>query len=623
MLCCTSAVLLALGWVTLRAPAQLTIGTVEGFDANEYYPAPDGTKLRWRITGAKAEPRERAVVLLTDMKLRTLRPNGEAELSVDAPQCLYDSVKRTASSPGKLKVLVNDGRFVIEGEGFLWQMLQETNWMLIISNKVGATVQQPGTNATPAFMTIAARRFAFDTVQQEASFSDGVLAEDAEIEMRCGVLSAALAITNSVPEALRMEQNVVVLSKREQLSAKSDRAFYARTNESLSLTGNVSWQQAGQNGRAEQARLRRLEKEFAADGNVSVQLPRGSLGLGGLLPTNASPVMASASASAPIQLSAAHLLVRSNFTLIEGEVRIQDETNRIACDKIVSETMGPEQTAVAEGQVVVCRGGEDQCLRAERAIYTRSTGAAVFTGQPHWKLDQSEGRADQITFRDAGEIYAVGNVAARVTLAGQSNSFLSLFPTSVGTNQAARALELFARELTASRSRVTLAGDARVHQSPITGSEPHLRCETMALHFVTNSSHVERMEAKDNVRFEQGTAGVTNGPNAHSRMTAARLTAFCEATNGALRELVAEGGVVAEQPGSVARAERTAYTAATEILELTGQPTLRTPDANVAGAEKIIWDRKHNRVSARGLFDGTAQSGPLKKMIAPPPTHQP
>lgn len=615
--------LFALGWLAMRVPAQLTIGTVEGFDANEYYPAPDNTKLRWRITGAKAEPRERAVVLLTDMKLRTLRLNGEAELSVDAPQCLFDSIKRTATSPGKLKVLVNDGRFVIEGEGFFWQMTQETNWMLIISNKVGATVQQPGTNATPAFLTIAARRFTFDTVQQEAVFSEGVLAEDAEIEMRCDVLSAALEITNSAPDTLKMERNVAVLSKREQLSAKSDRAFYARTNESLSLTGNVSWQQGGQSGSAERVVLRRLEKEFAADGRVSVQLPRGSLGLGGLLPTNASPVNATTNAGAPIHLSAAHLLVRSNFTLIEGKVRIQDATNRISCDKIVSETIGPEQTAVAEGQVVVCRGGEDQCLRAERGVYTKSTGAAVFTGQPNWKLDQSEGRADQITFRDAGEIDAVGNVAARVTLAGQSNSFLSLFPTPAGTNQSSRALELFARELTASKSLVTLAGDARVHHSPITGSEPHLRCETLALHFATNSSHVERMAAKDNVRFEQGTAGVTNGPNAHSRMTAARLTAFCEATNGALRELVAEGGVVAEQPGSVARAERTTYTAATEILELTGQPTLRTPEANVTGAERIVWDRKHNRVSARGLFDGTAQSGPLRKLISPPTTNPP
>lgn len=611
------AVFIIAAWCALRAAAQLTIGTVEGFDANEYYPAPDNTKLRWRITGAKAEPRDRAVVLLTDMKLRTLRLNGAAELSVDAPQCFYDSAKRTANSPGKLKVLVNDGQFVIEGEGFHWQMTQETNWTLIISNRVAATVQRPTTNAAPAFMTIAAHRFAFDTVQRQAVFSEGVLAEDAEIEMRCEILSTTLEVTNSTPDWLKMERQVSVLSKQEQMSANADLAIYLRTNESLTLTGNVSWQQGEKRGRAERVLLRRREKEFAADGQVAVQLPRGALGLGGLLRDNTNAVSNVTTAAPPIQLSAAHLLVRSNFTLIEGDVRIQDATNRISCAKIVSETAGPEQTAVAEGGVIVCHGSEDQCLRAERAVYTKSTGAAVFTGQPTWKLDQSEGRADQITLRDAGEIQAVGNVAARVTLAGQSNTFLNVFPAPASTNAPAQALELFSRTLTANRSLVTLAGDARVHQSPITGHEPHLHCETLALRFATNSSHVQQMEAKDNVRFEQGVAGVTNGPDAYSLLTANQLTATCAPTNGALEQLVAEGTVVAQQPGSEARAARVTYTAANQTLVLTGEPTLRTLEANVTGAEQISWDRKNNRVTAKGQFDGSAQTGKLQEKLNP------
>ena len=74
----------------------------------------------------------------------------------------------------------------------------------------------------------------------------------------------------------------------------------------------------------------------------------------------------------------------------------------------------------------------------------------------------------------------------------------------------------------------------------------------------------------------------------------------------------------AEQPGSVAQGERAVYTAATDTLELTGQPVLRAPGANVTGAEKIIWNPKSNHVYATGELDGTVQSSQLKQVLAPP-----
>lgn len=611
------------GALAVSASAQVTVGTVEGFDASEYHPAPDNTQVRWRITGAKAEPQERASVLLTDMKLRVFGKRGEPELSVDTPQCLYDSAKRFASSPGRLKVEVNEGRFVIEGEGFLWRQTQETNWTLIISNQVAATVPRPTTNDARAFMTIAARRFAFDSAKHEAVFSEGVLAEDAESELKCEILTAATLPGSSTPDTLRLERRVSILSKVDQLSASADSAAYVRTNETFSLTGNVAWQQGSQSGRARRVVMRRQEKEFVADEQVTVQLPRDALGLGGLLSANTNAASPAAGAGAPLNLTAQQLLVRSNLTLISGGVVLRDETNQLACDKVTIETAGKEQVATATGNVAVCRGDQDQCLRAERAVYKKSLGAAAFTGEPRWKLDQTEGRAQEITLRETGEIRATGDVAARVTLAGRSNSFLSLFPNPGHTNQSAQVLELFARELTASKALVTLSGNARVHQSPLNGSEPHLRCETLALHFTTNSSQVELMEAKDNVRFEQGTMGVTNGPDAYSRLTAARLTATCNPTNGALVQLVADGGVQADQPGSVAQADRATFTAATEILVLTGSPSLRTPEAFVTGAEKIVWNRKTRHVSAKGHFEGEAKGEALRQKLDPTKPAQP
>ena len=85
-------------WCGVSAYAQLSgLGSAEGFDANEYYEAPDHTKLKWRITGAKAQPKERSLMLLSGMQLQMFAKTGERQLVVDAPECLYDPAKRTAS----------------------------------------------------------------------------------------------------------------------------------------------------------------------------------------------------------------------------------------------------------------------------------------------------------------------------------------------------------------------------------------------------------------------------------------------------------------------------------------------------------------------------------------------
>jgi lipopolysaccharide export system protein LptA len=613
-------------WRGARAHAQLPgLGTIEGFDANEYY-APANTQLAWRITGAKAQPQAGNRYLLSGMQLRMFGPTGERKLVVEAPACLYDYVTRSASSPGRLKVQIEEGRLELEGTGFLWQQTEQTNSTLTISNQVHATVQHtminPPGGATASVMVITSRQFEFVTAKHQAVFQDEVHAEDADIEFKCGRLTANASTDGGAFDALTAEGSVAITGKTDGLAAIAEHAFYARTNEMMALTGKVAWKQGAQEGRAERATIRRLEREFGADGNVAVKLPRAALGFGGLLPGGTNIVTPVTNLAARVDLFADHLQVSSNLTVIQGAVRVRDETNQLSCDKIVVESFPANagQTAIADGHVVICHGDADQCLRSDRAVYTKSTGTVVFTGHPTWKLSPSEGRAECVTVHDSGEIQAAGDVAARVTMAAQSNSFLNLFPNAADTIQATRVIEVFARELKASERRISLQGNARLHQSPITGSEPHLQCATLDLFFATNSHHVELMQAKDQVRFEQGTAGVTNGPNAYRLLTAGSLTAAWNSPTGALSNFIAEGGVQAEQAGSVANGQRAAYTSATDVLELTGQPTLDTPEATITGADKIIWDKKSSGFSVRGRYQVTGRPGALKrKLEAPPP----
>ena len=605
-------------WHGVSAYAQLSgLGSAEGFDANEYYEAPHHTKLKWRITGAKAQPKERSLMLLTGMQLQMFAKTGERRLVVDAPECLYDPAKRTASSPGSLKAQIEEGRFAIEGQGFLWQPTHQTNWMLTLSNDIRSVVLRPTTNASGVTSTtplvITSRHFEFDTARRRGVFRDDVHAEDPEFELRCGVLTASATDATNTFDSLVAEDQVFLAGKAEGLTATAALAVYSRTNETMTLSGAVKWKQGPQEGSAEQIVIHTREKSLEADGKVAVRLPPDSLGLDGLLASATNSLKQATNHSAPVDLFADHLQVSSNLIVILGSVRIRDETNQLSCDKITiasTATNAADRTAVAEGHVVVCHDGEDQCLRSDRAVFTKATGEAVFTGQPKWKLSPSEGRAERVTVRRSGEVQALGEVAARVELPAQSSSLMNLFPTVGETNQAAaRVIEVFAREMNASERQVSLRGDARVHQSPINGREPHLRCETLDLFFATNSHRIELMEAKDQVRFEQGTVGVTNGPDAYRRLTADRLKATWTSPTGALSSFVADQNVVIDAPDTQGHASHATADTLTykhkiengttnQTIELTGHPQLTNALGRLNG-DIIVWDLASDRFYTR------------------------
>jgi hypothetical protein len=63
--------------------------------------------------------------------------DGKLEMVVEAPSCTYDILNATASSPGPLQVRTGDGKFRVEGEGFLWR---QTNSFLTISNNVRSLI---------------------------------------------------------------------------------------------------------------------------------------------------------------------------------------------------------------------------------------------------------------------------------------------------------------------------------------------------------------------------------------------------------------------------------------------------------------------------------------------------
>ncbi|HKI70542.1 MAG TPA: hypothetical protein VKA67_13210 [Verrucomicrobiae bacterium] len=138
------ACLLALVFAALPplVPAQTSI--LQGIKVKDfsmpgdYFDPPHQFQMKSLVQGAEAQPLDSERYLIHQLKLTIFRPDGERDVLVRAPECVYDTTRREASSSGHLDVRTADGVFFLEGDGFLWR---QTNSDLIISNNVHTIIQ--------------------------------------------------------------------------------------------------------------------------------------------------------------------------------------------------------------------------------------------------------------------------------------------------------------------------------------------------------------------------------------------------------------------------------------------------------------------------------------------------
>lgn len=108
------------------------------FTSVEYYPAPHQQQMKSRLSGAEAQPLPGGLLAIKQLKLEIFRPDGKPEIIVRAPECVYNQLDGTASSPGRLEVRTGGDQVLIEGEGFLWR---QNDSFLTISNQVRTVIK--------------------------------------------------------------------------------------------------------------------------------------------------------------------------------------------------------------------------------------------------------------------------------------------------------------------------------------------------------------------------------------------------------------------------------------------------------------------------------------------------
>lgn len=128
----------------VASPLVAQLSWIRDFKIPEYYkrselPQDRPSQLKSLLQAAEAQSRTPTLVEARGVRIETYQTNGVTNLVVTAPHCTLDLDQRTAASPGRLEARTGDGRFFIEGTGFLCQL---TNARITMTNGVRTVIRK-------------------------------------------------------------------------------------------------------------------------------------------------------------------------------------------------------------------------------------------------------------------------------------------------------------------------------------------------------------------------------------------------------------------------------------------------------------------------------------------------
>lgn len=593
----------------------------------------------------EVKPSGSGLVEILGMQAETYR--GEAkDLVVEAPQCVFDTRAKVASSPGPLSIRTADGRFAITGTGFRWEMGDSRqNSKLVISNQVHSSIRkrfigsgaaigvQAATNNPPAsvptqsggeasagdFVEIDSQEFEYQN--DVAAFRGSVRAKESDGGLECAFLTVKFQEGGAV-DRIEAEQDVVL--RQGSTRGTADRAVYivGEGRERVAFIGNAVWEDGARQGKGEHLIFDRLSHVLRAETNAYLRLPRAFLGQRGFFALS-QPVPASESK-------------------VEGVGAVVE----VYSDQIVVQlpaTNGPVQSVTAEGNVLIVDADQEARALANRAVYQESSGVLELDGSPMFEIERRMVTGQTLRFvRDTGVFTAAPD--AYVKLPFEAVADLGILPVDGASARAAstnRFVEIWSREFTyqtnllqflhavrvnflegdESRGKLTCAslairygerpesmlaeGDVMLEQFPIKGAarptSRRVACERLRAKF-DSRGRLENAVAELGVAGDQEEHNPGQPGPVHSRLTAETISAFFAPGASQVDRIVADSDVLFVQDGRSAQGAKAVYSGATGLMELTGAPTATMPEGKITGAERLIWDRVRGTFSGKGTF---------------------
>lgn len=416
--------------VSLAAQGNLGLsGIQKGFKAAEFFGPPNETRMQSLLQAEKVQPFSEKLFLLSGLTLQTYRENGEPELLIKAPQCLYDRDAKSASSPGPLRVTTADGKFSIEGEGF---SLLQTSSSLNISNRVrtiiDADLLNPQTNSRAksgnksggSGVEIRADQFEYSGDTGVGVYERQVhVTGTNDMSLASEKLAFELPFKERQLKTLKAERDVVV--DHAGVRATGQTALYSAATGLIRLRGNPAWRHELREGRGDELIIDRTNKIFRAEGHAWVRMPAQGLSISSLL--SASNNIPSASAKATNQFvevaSEFHEFLTNQATFGERVLVTEYVGNQargtLSCGHMVASYTGTNQlqTLVAQRQVLLQDG--TNTLSSGQAVFNGTNGVLLLTENPAWSSGQRSGKGDLIRVNTrANELLVQGHATMRL-----------------------------------------------------------------------------------------------------------------------------------------------------------------------------------------------------------------
>jgi lipopolysaccharide export system protein LptA len=480
----------------------------------EYFDPPNETHVKFLLEGATARVQQDGRTLLTEARIHNYRLSGESEMAVEAPQCTYDPTNHIINSAGPLRLQTADGKFLIEGEGFLWQ---QTNTSLTISNQVH-TIIHPDLLAPPGEkgkthssapskgaeepagppLEIFSHTFTYSTNSGLGVYRENVRVTGTNLSLSSQVLTALVPVGQRQVQNLKAEENVTL--SYNDISATAEQAIYAADTGLARLLGHATWQAGLREGRGEEVLIDQTNKILQAKGNAYLQMPDQNRNQSGLLARNRDPATnAFTPTNQFITVESESYELRTNFSVFRQHVWARELAadqlrGQVRCELMRLEyaTSNELQQMTAEQNVSIKQ--DENEFKAGKARYTATNGLLELTERPSWRAGPREG---------AGELVLADLQHDEMTVRGKafmrlpSEAFAR--PSSAGAAQTATNTfaDIFSDEYRVTKETARFMGDARLDHPQM-----KLSCPTIDVQFPPEGRKVSSIVAAPGVTFE-------------------------------------------------------------------------------------------------------------------------
>ncbi len=474
------------GWVALLASLTLfatfafgqRVLEIKGFQTADFFDPPNETRMKSLLKGARARPLDNDRVLVSDVELVTFQKSGERDLIIRAPECDYNQRTDTATSAGPLHVQTADGRFSIEGEGFLWE---KTNSFLRISNRVHTVIQpelmhpssapprdRPSHQEGP--VQIFAHRFEYGQDSGLGIYRDAVHVLGTNLDLTSEQLTLEVPVAETrqtaILKSVTAERDVAM--RYGGIQATGQTAVYSPGTGLATITGAPAWRAEQRQGRGDELVLDRSNRVFQVNGHAWLRMPGGSMGSSGFLSSSNNPVAPGPAATNRfIDVLSDSYELRTNWAVFRNNVRLSEIVSNhtggtLTCRTMTATFIGTNQLQqlVAEDNVAIQE--EDKRFTGGKAVFTGTNGVLDLTINPRWFAGLREGAGDLARVRSQqNEMIVRGRASMRLPAEelGQGSPGSAASSTKPRTQSAGpQFADIFCQEYVVQPQRATFLG---------------------------------------------------------------------------------------------------------------------------------------------------------------------